>query len=115
MAREATDRASQDHTEIEWQFTAPDLGAVREWLAGSPRLEPTAVEPALPPATLFLMGRCAEREAHTAVRIRRRFAKAWRRVRGGCWKRLRRAMEALAASVVRAGAQAPGGAEGVLG
>lgn len=48
--------------------------------------------PRLPPASVFLMGRMAERQHTRALAARTQFAKAYRRVRGRRWKELRRAM-----------------------
>jgi CHAD domain-containing protein len=44
-------------------------------------------------ATLFLMGRMAEQRAREAVRMGRKVAGPWRRVRGKRWKGLRSRME----------------------
>jgi len=44
-------------------------------------------------ATLFMMGRMAEQRAREAVRMGKKVAAPWRRVRGGRWKRLRSLME----------------------
>ncbi len=44
-------------------------------------------------ATLFLMGRMAEQRGRTAVRLGRKVAGPWRRVRGKHWKALRSRME----------------------
>jgi triphosphatase len=44
-------------------------------------------------ATLFLMGRMAEQRARTAVRLGKKVAGPWRRVRGRRWKALRSRME----------------------
>jgi triphosphatase len=45
------------------------------------------------PATLFMMGRMAEVQAREAVRMGKRVARPWRRVRGKHWKTLRSRME----------------------
>jgi triphosphatase len=47
----------------------------------------------LPHSTAFLMGRMAERHDATALKARKRFAKAYRPVRGRRWKQMRRAMK----------------------
>jgi triphosphatase len=52
--------------------------------------------PGVQPETLFLMGRLAERHADTAVRARKRFAKAYRKVSGRRWKALRARIDATA-------------------
>jgi CHAD domain-containing protein len=44
-------------------------------------------------ATLFLMGRMAEQRARTAIRLGRKVARPWRKVRGKRWKTLRARME----------------------
>lgn len=49
--------------------------------------------PRLPPATVFLMGRLAERQHGRALQARTQFAKAYRRIEGRRWKELRRAMQ----------------------
>jgi triphosphatase len=48
--------------------------------------------PRIPPATVFLMGQLAERQHTRALEARKRFPKAYRKVRGRRWKELRRAM-----------------------
>ncbi len=50
----------------------------------------------LPPSTVFLLGRLAERHQLRAVQSRERFLKAYRKVRGRSWKRLRNAMKSTA-------------------
>jgi len=52
---------------------------------------------ALPPATLFFMGRLAEHHARVTVRARRTLDRAWRRVRGKRWKALRTRLTQLSA------------------
>ncbi|GAC1663553.1 MAG: hypothetical protein PVS2B3_17060 [Steroidobacteraceae bacterium] len=44
---------------------------------------------ALPAATLFLMGRLAERQSHVISRAGRTLSRCWRRVRGKRWKAMR--------------------------
>jgi hypothetical protein len=46
-------------------------------------------------ATLFLMGRMAERHAGQAARMGRKVEKPWRKVRGRRWKALRSRMREL--------------------
>ena len=68
------------------------LGTLQDSHVASERLRVLAAAPrlSLPPDTLFLMGRLAERHNRTCSRMRRRFPKAWRRVCGKRWKALRR-------------------------
>jgi CHAD domain-containing protein len=47
------------------------------------------------PATLFIMGRMAERHAREAARLGRKIEKPWRKVRGRRWKALRSLMQEL--------------------
>ena len=54
----------------------------------------------IPPETLFLMGRLAEHYASVAARARKRYAKAYRKVRGR-WKKLRTALEGSPANDAR--------------
>ncbi|MBS0379709.1 MAG: CHAD domain-containing protein [Proteobacteria bacterium] len=51
----------------------------------------------LPPQTLFLMGRLAERHAHGTRGARKRLERSWRKLRGRRWKALRARMSELAA------------------
>lgn len=48
--------------------------------------------PRMPPATVFLMGRLAERQHARALGARTRFGKAYGKVKGRRWKELRRTM-----------------------
>jgi len=52
---------------------------------------------ALPPATLFFMGRLAEHHARATTRARRTLDRAWRKVRGKRWKALRARLMQLSA------------------
>jgi triphosphatase len=74
------------------------LGVQQDAGVASRRLKAIASAPpkGIPPKTLFLMGRLAEHYASVAVRARKRYAKAYRRVRGR-WKRLRMKFEDSAA------------------
>ncbi len=69
------------------------LGTLQDAHVASERLRELAAAPpvSLPRDTLFLMGRLTERHERTCGRMRRRFPKVWRRVRGKRWKALRRA------------------------
>lgn len=60
------------------------LGVQQDAGVASRRLKAIASAPpkGIPPKTLFLMGRLAEHYASVAVRARKRYAKAYRRVRG---------------------------------
>jgi CHAD domain-containing protein len=79
------------------------LGAQQDAYMAQNRLAALAAEPAsgLPPATLFLMGRLAERHARVTARARRTLDRSWRRVRGRRWKALRARLEQLSESAVR--------------
>jgi CHAD domain-containing protein len=68
------------------------LGTLQDSHVASERLRALAAAPpeSLPADTLFLMGRLAERHERNCDRMRRRFPKAWQRVRGKRWKALRR-------------------------
>jgi triphosphatase len=76
------------------------LGAQQDAYMAQNRLAALAADPAsgLPPATLFLMGRLAERHARLTARARRTLDRAWRRVRGRRWKALRARLEQLSES-----------------
>jgi len=78
------------------------LGAQQDAYMAQNRLAALAAEPAsgLPPATLFLMGRLAERHARVTARARRTLDRSWRRVRGRRWKALRARLEQLSESAV---------------
>jgi triphosphatase len=58
----------------------------------------------LPPRTLFLMGRFAQRCSGTGADARRRLGKKWRRVRGRRWKELRSQAHELRDGATPAGA-----------
>jgi triphosphatase len=73
------------------------LGVQQDAAVASRRLKALASAPpkAIPPATLFLMGRLAEHYSGGAARARRVYAKAYRKVRGR-WKKLRMKFEVSA-------------------
>jgi hypothetical protein len=62
---------------------------------------------ALPPATLFLMGRLAEHHAVTTVQARKTLARSWRKVRGRRWRALRAKLTELSNSAAAPRAPAP--------
>jgi len=70
------------------------LGVQQDAAVASGRLKAIASAPpkGIPPETLFLMGRLAEHYASVAERSHKRYAKAYRKVRGR-WKRLRMKFE----------------------
>ena len=90
------------------------LGAHQDAYMAHNRLAVLAADPAnaLPPATLFLMGRLAERQARVTAQARQTLTRSWRKVRGRRWKALRtrlgelsegaRALSAAAATSVQA-------------
>ena len=55
--------------------------------------------PRLPASTSFLVGRLVERDAHAAERLRKDFARAWRRIRRRRWRALGTVMKREAQSV----------------
>jgi triphosphatase len=67
------------------------LGSHQDAYMAQSRLAALAADPAvaLPPATLFLMGRLAEHHAQLTAQARRTLTRSWRKVRGKRWKRLR--------------------------
>jgi CHAD domain-containing protein len=67
------------------------LGAHQDAYMAQNRLAALAADPAvaLPPATLFLMGRLAEHHAQLTTDARRILTRSWRKVRGKRWKMLR--------------------------
>jgi CHAD domain-containing protein len=67
------------------------LGLHQDAYMAQNRLAALAADPAvaLPPATLFLMGRLAEHHAQLTTRARRTVERSWRKVRGKRWKALR--------------------------
>jgi CHAD domain-containing protein len=62
------------------------LGWLRDLVARPPRR--------LPPETLFVVGRLAERYARRAVELRQAFPGAFSPIRGRRWKKLRRSLRA---------------------
>jgi triphosphatase len=83
------------------------LGVQQDAAVASRRLAGLASAPpkGIPPETLFLMGRLAEHYANDAVRARKVYARAYRKVRGR-WKRLRMTFTEGAVHTVRALADA---------
>ena len=75
------------------------LGVQQDAAVASRRLKAIASAPpkGIPPETLFLMGRLAEHYASVAVQERKRYAKAYRKVRGR-WRKLRMNLEDSAAT-----------------
>jgi CHAD domain len=67
------------------------LGAHQDACMAQSRLAAIAADPAsaLPPTTLFLMGRLAEHYAGVTGATRRTLTRSWRKVRGKRWKALR--------------------------
>jgi len=67
------------------------LGAQQDAYTARNRLTALAADPAcaLPPATLFLMGKLAEHHARVTAEARATVTKSWRKVRGRRWKALR--------------------------
>jgi CHAD domain-containing protein len=84
------------------------LGAHQDAYMAQNRLAALSAEPdGLPPATLFLMGRLAERHARVTAQTRRTLERSWRKVRGRRWKGLRTRLAQLDESAgVDAGANA---------
>ena len=73
------------------------------------RLAEIAADPgsALPPTTLFLMGRLAEHYARITAQTRRTLTRSWRKVRGKRWKALRARLGELHDSARTAGHALP--------
>ena len=73
------------------------LGAHQDACMAQSRLATIAADPAsaLPPTTLFLMGRLAEHYAQVTGETRSILARSWRKVRGKRWKALRARLGAL--------------------
>ena len=69
------------------------------------RLAALAADPAngLPPGTLFLMGRLAERHATTTSQARKSLTRSWRKVRGRRWRALRSRLGELVDGARQAG------------
>jgi CHAD domain-containing protein len=78
------------------------LGVQQDADVASHRLKAIAGAPpkSIPPETLFLMGRLAEHYASVAARARKRYTKAYRKVRAR-WKKLRTTLEESAANDAR--------------
>jgi CHAD domain-containing protein len=73
------------------------LGAHQDACMAQSRLAAIAADPAsaLPPTTLFLMGRLAEHYAQVTGETRSTLTRSWRKVRGKRWKALRARLGAL--------------------
>jgi CHAD domain-containing protein len=73
------------------------LGAYQDAHMAKSRLAALAADPthALPAATLFLMGRLAERQSDLISQAGKTLDRSWRRVRGKRWKTLRARLGAL--------------------
>jgi CHAD domain-containing protein len=73
------------------------LGAQHDAQMAATRLLALATDAAqaTPSATVFMMGRLAERRAAAAAHFRERFEKAYRKVRGKRWRALRAKLEEL--------------------
>ncbi|HYL02147.1 MAG TPA: CHAD domain-containing protein [Steroidobacteraceae bacterium] len=74
-----------------------ELGSQQDASMARGHLIALAADPAcaLPPATLFLMGRLAEHHARVTAQARGTLAKHWRKVRGRRWKALRERLAEL--------------------
>jgi triphosphatase len=85
------------------------LGAQQDAHMAQNRLAALAADPqnALPPATLFLMGRLAEQHAQLTAQVRETLTRSWRKVRGRRWKGLRVRLEQLSQYATAASALAP--------
>lgn len=75
------------------------LGAHQDAHMAKSRLATLAADSAsaLPPATLFLMGRMAERQSDVISQTGKTLRRSWRRVRGKRWKTLRARLAELSA------------------
>jgi CHAD domain-containing protein len=75
------------------------LGAHQDAHMARSRLATLAADSAnaLPPATLFLMGRLAERQSNLISQADKTLSRSWRRVRGKRWKTLRARLGELSA------------------
>ena len=72
------------------------LGVQQDAYMAQSRLARLAADPAgLPPETLFLMGRLAERHAHLTADARRTLERSWRKIRGKRWKAMRARLDEL--------------------
>ena len=90
-----------------------ELGVHQDAYMARNRLAALAADPAsqLPPGTLFLMGRLAERHATTTSQARKSLNRSWRKVRGRRWKALRSRLGELVDTARQA--RSPVGAEPV--
>ena len=82
-----------------------ELGAHQDAYMARKRLAALAADPAngLPPGTLFLMGRLAERHATTTSQARKSLTRSWRKVRGRRWRALRSRLGELVEGARQAG------------
>jgi CHAD domain-containing protein len=82
------------------------LGAHQDAYIAGNRLAALAADPAnaLPPATLFLMGRLAEQHSSSTVAAHKTLAQTWRKVRGRRWRALRARLDELSESAREANA-----------
>ncbi|HKB47601.1 MAG TPA: CHAD domain-containing protein, partial [Ktedonobacterales bacterium] len=78
-----------------------ELGAHQDAYMARKRLADLAADSAnaLPPATLFLMGRLAEHHTATTAQARKTLTRSWRRVRGRRWRALRGKLRDLSEGV----------------
>jgi CHAD domain-containing protein len=89
------------------------LGENQDAYVAKSRLAALAATPgvALPPETLFLMGRLAEHHLGVTAQAHKTLRRCWRKVRGKRWKALRTRMHALHAEARAAGPTAPAATE----
>jgi len=87
------------------------LGAQQDAYMAQKRLAELAADPAsgLPPATLFLMGRLAEQNAHLTTHARDTLLRSWRKVRGKRWRALRARLGELTEAAATNGTLSAGG------
>jgi triphosphatase len=81
------------------------LGKFHDAAVRGKRYTELAANAALPPETAFSIGRIVERDSTAFEKCRRKFPKAYRRVRGRRWRELRAAMRREAQAVEAAGKQ----------
>ncbi|MBC8028407.1 MAG: CHAD domain-containing protein, partial [Steroidobacteraceae bacterium] len=79
------------------------LGKFHDAAVRGKRYAELAASAALPPETAFSIGRIVERDSTEFEKCRRKFPKAYRRVRGRRWRELRAAMRRQAKPVETAG------------
>jgi CHAD domain-containing protein len=85
------------------------LGAQQDAYMARKHLTALAADPAcaLPPATLFLMGKLAEHHVRVTAEARATVVKSWRKVRGRRWKALRARLGELKPPALEPSAAAP--------